>query len=81
MSANWQEKRSALLAAASAASAATTDLVETSRDATGARLTNANLAETAGYLIDALRLTLEVRDDQADEMLLATLDKWVADNG
>ncbi|MCG8270334.1 hypothetical protein MIC97_02290 [Aquamicrobium sp. NLF2-7] len=80
MTANWQEKRSALLAAASAASAATTDLVEASRDATGARLTNANLIETAGYLIDALRLTLEVREDQADRLLMAMIDDWVADN-
>lgn len=80
MSANWQEKRSALLAAASAASAATTDLVETSRDATGARLTNANLIEVAGYLIDALRLTLEAREDPADRLLMAMIDDWMADN-
>lgn len=78
--ADWENRRRALLAAASAASAATTDLVETSRDATGARLTNANLTETASYLIDALRLTLEAREEPGDKLLIAMIDDWVADN-
>lgn len=81
MSVEWKETRSALLAAASAASAAAIDLIEFSRDSSGTRLTRPNICETAEYLIDALRLTLEAREDQADEVLLATLDKWVAENG
>lgn len=77
---DWDATRSLLLAAASAASGAVTDLVEASRKATGQNLTDANQVETIGMLIDALRLALEVRAGEGDEMLLATLDRWVADN-
>ena len=77
----WPEKRSLLLAAASSASAAVTDLVEASRDASDARLTPANTAETAGYLIDALRMLIEVRENTEDALLLASIEKWDADNG
>ncbi len=78
--ADWDETRSLLLAAASAASGATTDLVEATRLATGQNFTRPNQVETAAMLVDALRLTIEALPSQGDEMLLVTLDKWVADN-
>lgn len=78
--ANWIESRSLLLAAASAASGATTDLVEAARLATGQNFTRPNQVETASMLIDALRLTIEALPSQGDEMLLVTLNKWVADH-
>ncbi|MEX4006908.1 hypothetical protein [Neoaquamicrobium sediminum] len=78
---DWEAKRTLLLAAASAASGAVTDLVEAARTATGQNLTQANQIETIGMIIDALRLTLEAKGGQGDELLLVTLDKWIADNG
>lgn len=77
---NWDETRSLLLAAASAASGATTDLVEAAREETGRNFTRPNQIETAAMLVDALRLTIEALPSQGDELLLVTLDKWVADN-
>lgn len=78
---DWEARRALLLAAASAASGAVTDLVEAARTATGQNLTQANQIETIGMIIDALRLTLEAKGGEGDEMLLVTLDKWIADNG
>lgn len=77
---DWAKSQSALLAAASAASGAVTDLVEAARCATGQNFTRPNQVETAAMLVDALRLTLEARSSQGDELLLVTLDRWVADN-
>jgi hypothetical protein len=69
-----------LLAAASAASGAVTDLVEAARLATGQNFTRANQIETITMLIDALRLAVEAKGGEGDEMLLVSLDNWVADN-
>lgn len=77
---NWDETRSLLLAAASAASGAATDLIEAARLATGQNFTRPNQIETATMLADALRLTMEALPSQGDELLLVTLDGWVADN-
>lgn len=77
---DWHEARSLLLAAASAASGATTDLIEAARGGTGRNFTRPNQVETAAMLVDALRLTIEALPSEGDELLLVTLDKWVADN-
>lgn len=77
----WEETRSMLLAAASAASASATDLIEAARTATGGTFSRANQVETLTMLNDALRLTLEAGGDEADAALLATLEQWTADNG
>lgn len=81
MADRWDETRSRLLAAASAASSAATSLVEFSRQATGGGFTRPNVIETLTELNDALRLTIEAGSDPADDMLLATLEKWSVDNG
>lgn len=77
----WEETRSKLLAAASAASAAVTDLVEASRGATGSNLTRANMVETLTQLNDALRLTLEADGHEDDAALLHALEEWMASHG
>lgn len=78
--ASWDDARSLLLAAASAASGGTTDLIEAARGETGQNFTRPNQVETAAMLVDALRLTIEALPSQGDEMLLVALDKWAADN-
>ncbi len=77
----WEDTRSKLLAAASSASAAVTDLVEAARAATGSNLTRPNMVETLTQLNDALRLTLEAGGNEDDAALLHALEEWMASHG
>ena len=78
--ADWHGSRSKLLAAASAATAASTDIIEAARAATGSNFTRPNQVEIIAALLDAVRLTLEASSHQGDEILLVTLDGWIADH-
>lgn len=75
---------SALLAAASSATAAATDMIETARDGEITPFSNVGSGETEVVLADSLRLLLEATsDDRADDdeanQLLGALQKFLED--
>ena len=73
---------SALLAAASSASSAATDLVEAARDETISSQDPVEDGATLALLVDAVRLVIDaVGDDERDGQLLGAALKWLEENG
>jgi len=75
---------STLLAAASSATAAATDMIETARDGEITPFSNVGSGETATVLADSLRLLLEATsgdraDDDEANQLLGALQKYLED--
>lgn len=71
---DWQSK---LLAAASSASAAATDMIEAVRDGEINKLLNVGSGETTECLADSLRLLIEAIGDDNDTQLFGALVKYL----
>lgn len=70
-----------LFAAASQASAASTDLIEAGRDGRISAVDNVGSGDTLALLVDATRLTIEAMGIQEhDNQLYGALVKWTEEN-
>jgi len=73
--------RAKLMAAASQASAATTDMIETARDGEISPVDNVGSGDTLALLVDATRLLVEATGiPEPDGQLHGALVKWIEEN-
>lgn len=73
--------RAKLMAAASQASAATTDMIETARDGEISPVDNVGSGDTLALLVDATRLLIEATGiPETDGQVYGALVKWIEEN-
>lgn len=79
----WPSIQSKLLAAAAAATAAATDLIENARGETEIfSRSNVGSGETLSLLLDATRLLIQANGyPERDNQLIGALEKWLRDEG